>query len=122
MNTRRIYMVYNSLTTPSFSVPKPTPNGALKAAENQISSELLRIQGVTPNFKIGTFGEWIRTEYPHVVQQSYNYMGEIRKVEVPIDITAKSYRKWYCQVYLLFFNPIIYQNNIEQQTDEKEGQ
>ena len=92
------YIAYTSIGHWPFTRPKRSPQEATHAAENQVSSALLERRGLPNNSGSMRFGEWLRSEHPEVVTMAYDYIGEVRQVELLGDETPRQFREKFCNV------------------------
>ncbi len=98
METRTMYMTFTRInliypwTRPRACAWKSTYSGI-----NQIAAKLLEMKKiVAPSGK--KFGIWVRREYPEIVVEAREYLGETREVEVPLDTSPREYREQFCTV------------------------
>ena len=92
------YIAYTSLGYWPFTRPKRSPQKAFYAAVNQVSSALLVSRGLPDNSGSMSFGVWVRSEHPEVVTMAYDYIGEVRQVELLDDEKPKQFREKFCNV------------------------
>jgi len=90
------YTAYTAVGYWSFTTPKTTPSAAIYAAENQVSTALLKSRGITPQSQ--DFGVWLRTNHPDIVAESHDYIGEVRRVTLLDDETPRQFRKRFCNI------------------------
>ena len=93
---KTLYIAHTAFGHWSFTVPKTTPSGAIYAAENQVSTALLKSRGIA--LQSQDFGVWLRTNHPDIVAESHDYIGEVRQVTLLDDEPPTQFRKRYCNI------------------------
>ena len=104
MSTRRMktrkkttqYIAHTSIGFWPFSTPRATSTKAIEAAENQISTALLKSRGIP--FPTEGFGSWLRANHPDIVAESHYYIGEVRQVSLLDGETPRQFRRRYCSI------------------------
>jgi hypothetical protein len=97
-NSRTMYMTSISkyLRYP-YSNPSSSIEKSIISAENMICSALLNEANIDWS-GLTYFTQDLRRYYPEFVEKAQQYIGETIEVDVPIDVTAKQYRIWFCSV------------------------
>jgi len=96
--TRRMYVTYvrkflcYNYTKPCISISK-----SIVSAENMVCSAMMEETGIEWT-EMTHFTSKLRRDYPEYVENSQQYIGETIEVEVPIDMTPREYRIWFCSV------------------------
>lgn len=85
------YLRYN-YTKPCVSIKK-----SLIAAENMICSAIMKEEKIDWA-GITHFTSKLRRDYPEFIVDAQQYIGETIEVEVPMDMTPREYRAWFCTV------------------------
>ena len=85
------YLRYN-YTKPCVSIKK-----SLIAAENMICSAIMKEEKIDWAGKTH-FSSKLRRDYPEFIVDAQQYIGETIEVEVPMDMTPRVYRAWFCTV------------------------
>jgi hypothetical protein len=94
--TRRMYVthvskfLYYNYTKPCISIEK-----SIIAAENMICSAVMEEEGKDWT-SITHFTSTLRRDYPESVKKAQQHIGETIEVEVPIKLTPREYRIWFC--------------------------
>ncbi len=90
------YIAYTSIGFWPFSTPRASPVKAIIAAENQVSTALLKSRGTS--FPTEFFGSWLRANHPDIVAESHDYIGEVRQVSLLDGETPREFRRRYCSI------------------------
>jgi len=96
-STRFITFVAHSLQW-EWTKPCRTEAASHKAAENMVSARLMKDRGILPPSQ--NFGIRLRNEYPDIVKDSHQYIGETREIELPDDKTPKEFQRWFCTLQI----------------------
>lgn len=79
-----------------WTIPKKTPEGSYKAAENMVSARIMEDRGISrhfPNFSIR-----LRELYPKIVEEARKHIGETREVVLEEGETPKDFQRKFHQV------------------------
>ena len=98
MTGNRMYIVATFIGNFPITRPKSTPQGALYAAENQISRALLEKNKISADNIGSKYGVWIRTVYPNIIQDAQEYISEVREIQLKDGETPRQFRIRYCRV------------------------
>ena len=90
------YIAHTSIGYWPFSTPRASPVKAIVAAENQVSTALLKSRGIS--FPTEFFGSWLRANHPNIVAESHDYIGEVRQVALLDGETPREFRRRYCSI------------------------
>ena len=99
MKTRRkktYYIAHTSIGFWPFSTPRASPVKAIEAAENQVSTTLLKSRGIS--FPTESFGSWLRANHSDIVAESRDFIGEVRQVALLDGETPRQFRRRYCSI------------------------
>ena len=99
MRTRTRYITYVSHTLGNrwqWTRPDRTPEKSLWRAVNMVGARLLEDMGLPRNFS--DFGRTLRREYPEIIEEAQQYIGETREVEFLGDETPKQFRRRFHEV------------------------
>ena len=97
-STRYITYVSHTLLPNEWRWTKPwsTPQQSVESAENMVSARLLKDRGESYDFK--PFGRVLRREYPELVEESQQYIGETREIELPEGTKPKEFQRAFHEV------------------------
>ena len=85
----RKFLRYN-YTKPQISIKK-----SLVAAENMVCSAIMKEENIDWS-GITNFTIKLRRDYPEFIADAQQYIGETIEVDVPVDMTPREYRIWFC--------------------------
>ena len=76
--------------------PCRSPQKSIIAAENMVSSRLLKERKINCDFK--PFGHLLRSQYPEIVEEAQQYIGETREVILPEGTKPKQFQEKFHSV------------------------
>ena len=94
--TRTYYIAYTSIGYWTFTTPRSTPAKAVQAAENQVSTTILKSLSIP--FPTQGFGDWLRTNHCDILARSHDFIGEVRSVILLNGETPRQFRRRYCSI------------------------
>ena len=80
-----------------YSKPSASIKKSIISAENMICSAILNEANICWS-GWSHFTKDLRQHHPELVEKAQQYIGETIEVDVPIDVTARQYRIWFCSV------------------------
>ena len=93
------YVTYVSLSLGNkwqWTKPRGTPLASFRAAENMVCARLLEDKKMKRNFS--DFGNTLRKEYPEIVAEAQQYIGETREVELLNEETPSQFQVRFHEV------------------------
>ena len=81
MRTTTRYITYVSKSLHwVWTKPRGNPLASFESAENMVCAKLMEEKGIERNFP--NFGKVLRKEFPEIVAEAQQYIGETREVEL----------------------------------------